>query len=74
MATIEQIKDYKICNIVEVTLEGILLELHLNLKHLDSEKSISISASDVGETLLFSIGNYWKDKNNIKMKLILYKK
>lgn len=38
MATIEQIKDYKICNIVEVTLEGILLELHLNLKHLDSEK------------------------------------
>ena len=66
MATIEQIKDYKICNIVEVTLEGILLELHLNLKHLDSEKSISILASDVGETLLFSIGNYWKDKNNIK--------
>ena len=53
MATIEQIKDYKICNIVEVTLEGILLELHLNLKHLDSEKSISILASDVGETLLF---------------------
>ena len=66
MATIEQIKDYKICNIVEVTLEGILLELHLNIKHLDNEKSISISASDVGETLLFSIGNYWKDKNNIK--------
>ena len=66
MATIEQIKDYKICNIVEVTLEGILLELHLNIKHLDSEKSISISASDVGETLLFSIENYWKDKNNIK--------
>ena len=31
MATIEQIKDYKICNIVEVTLEGILLELHLNI-------------------------------------------
>ncbi|UZD37501.1 hypothetical protein OL230_05715 [Capnocytophaga ochracea] len=66
MATIEQIKDYKICNIIEVTLGGILLELHLNLKHLDSEKSISILASDVGETLLFSIGNYWKDKNNIK--------
>ncbi|WP_255495746.1 hypothetical protein [Capnocytophaga sp. oral taxon 903] len=53
MATIEQIKDYKICNIVEVTLEGILLELHLNIKHLDNEKSISILASDVGETLLF---------------------
>ena len=66
MVTIEQIKNYKICNIIEVTLEGILLELHLNLKHLDSEKSISILASDVGETLLFSIGNYWKDKNNIK--------
>ena len=66
MVTIEQIKNYKICNIIEVTLEGILLELHLNFKHLDSKKSISISASEEGETLLFSIGNYWKDKNNIK--------
>ena len=54
MATIEQIKDYKICNILEVTLEGILLELHLNIRHLGSEKSISFLASDVGETLLFS--------------------
>ena len=68
MVTIEQIKNYKICSIIEVTLEGILLELHLNLKHLDSKKSISISASEEGETLLFSIGNYWKDKNNIKYK------
>ena len=66
MVTIEQIKNYKICNVIEVTLEGILLELHLNFKHLDSKKSISISASEEGETLLFSIGNYWKDKNNIK--------
>jgi hypothetical protein len=66
MVTIEQIKNYKICNVIEVTLEGILLELHLNFKHLDSKKSISISASEEGETLLFSIANYWKDKNNIK--------
>ena len=57
MVTIEQIKNYKICSIIEVTLEGILLELHLNFKHLDSKKSISISASEEGETLLFSIGN-----------------
>ena len=66
MVTIEQIKNYKICNVIEVTLEGILLELHLNLKYLDSKKSISISASEEGEILLFSIANYWKDKNNIK--------
>ena len=66
MVTIEQIKNYKICNVIEVTLEGILLELHLNLKYLDSKKSISISASEEGEILLFSIVNYWKDKNNIR--------
>lgn len=53
MVTIEQIKNYKICNVIEVTLEGILLELHLNLKYLDSKKSISISSSEEGEILLF---------------------
>jgi len=51
MVTIEQIKNYKICNVIEVILDGILLELHLNLKHLDSKKSISISASEEGEIL-----------------------
>lgn len=74
MDTITKLKCYKICNVIEVTLEEILLELYINIEYLGKKKSLKIAISDEGETILFSETKHWIETEDLDSEIYSIKK
>ncbi len=52
-------KDYLIREIIQVHLEGILLELYLNVDRHNQKSCLKLSISDDGETISFTSYSKW---------------